>query len=69
MTPKLLFPFCYESHGFLFVELHDDRDLGGHVFEWAYAGSPFYRRFAGLSRLPRSARRLHSVHRLGAQRD
>lgn len=49
MTPKLLFPFCYESHGFLFVELHDDRRMGGTVFQWGYAGSPFFRRFGSIT--------------------
>ena len=49
MTPRLLFPVAYESHGFLFVELEDGRGKGGAVLEWGYAGSPFYVRFAALS--------------------
>jgi hypothetical protein len=48
MTPRLLFPIAYESHGFLFVELEDGRGEAGTVLEWAYAGSPFYVRFAAL---------------------
>ena len=48
MTPRLLFPIAYESHGFLFVELVDDEG-GGAVLEWAYAGSPFSVRFPSLS--------------------
>lgn len=46
MVPRLLFPVCYESWGFVLVELHDDGELGGACFEWAYAGSPFRLRFA-----------------------
>jgi hypothetical protein len=49
MTPRLLFPVCYESQGFLFVELADDLGSGGAVLEWAYAGSPFYVRFPSLA--------------------
>jgi hypothetical protein len=49
MTPRLLFPVAYESHGFLFVELEDGRDRCGTVLEWGYAGSPFYVRFPALS--------------------
>jgi len=49
MTPRLLFPVAYESHGFLFVELDDGWGQAGSVFEWGYAGSPFYVRFAALS--------------------
>jgi hypothetical protein len=48
-TPRALFPVAYESHGFLFVELEDDRGHGGAVLEWAYAGSPFYVRFPTLA--------------------
>lgn len=49
MTPRLLFPVCYESHGFLFVELEDGLGSGGACIEWAYAGSPFSVRFPSLS--------------------
>lgn len=49
MTPRLLFPVAYESHGFLFVELEDGRGSGGAVLEWAYAGSPYLVRFPALS--------------------
>jgi hypothetical protein len=49
MTPRLLFPVAYESHGFLFVEMEDGRGDAGAVLEWAYAGSPFYVRFPTLS--------------------
>lgn len=49
ITPRLFFPVAYESHGFLFVELEDGRGQAGAVLEWAYAGSPFYVRFAALS--------------------
>lgn len=45
MVPQLLFPVCYESWGFLLIELHDRRRLGGACFEWAYAGYPFRLRF------------------------
>ncbi|WP_456818642.1 hypothetical protein [Cellulomonas sp. URHB0016] len=51
MTPRLLFPVAYESHGFLFVELEDGRGSGGTVFRWAYAGSPYYVLFPTLSAL------------------
>ena len=49
MPPRLLFPVCYESHGFLFVELDNGREPGGACLEWGYAGSPFYVRFPNLS--------------------
>lgn len=49
MTPRLLFPVAYESHGFLFVELEDGRGSGGPVFRWAYAGSPYSLLFPTLS--------------------
>jgi hypothetical protein len=49
MTPRLLFPIAYESHGFLFVELDDGQGHPGAVLQWGYAGSPFYVRFATLS--------------------
>lgn len=49
MTPRLLFPLAYESHGFLLVELSDGDSQGGAVLEWGYAGSPFYLRFAAVS--------------------
>ncbi|MFL5798127.1 MAG: hypothetical protein ACJ77A_09360 [Actinomycetota bacterium] len=49
MTPRLLFPVCYESHGFLFVELEDGEGSGGACIEWAYGGSPFSIRFPRLS--------------------
>lgn len=48
MTPRLLFPVAYESHGFLFVELEDGRGHAGAILEWGYAGSPFYVRFGAL---------------------
>jgi hypothetical protein len=48
-TPRALFPVAYESHGFLFVELEDDRGHGGVILQWAYAGSAFYVRFPTLS--------------------
>ncbi|WP_155859312.1 hypothetical protein [Cellulomonas sp. KRMCY2] len=49
MTPSALFPFAYESHGFLFVELEDGRGHGDLVVEWGYGGSPFVVRFPALS--------------------
>ena len=49
MTPRALFPFAYESHGFLFVELADGLGHGDVVIEWCYAGSPFFVRFPKLS--------------------
>lgn len=49
MTPRLLFPVAYESHGFLLVELEDGRADAGAVLQWGYAGSPFYVRFPALS--------------------
>ena len=41
MTPQLLFPVCYESHSFLFVELDAPGQTGGACLEWAFAGSAF----------------------------
>jgi hypothetical protein len=49
MTPRLLFPVAYESHGFLFVELDDGRGDAGAVLQWEYAGSPFSVLFPTLS--------------------
>ena len=44
MYPKILFPVCYESHGYLFVELDNGRGSGGVCFE-TDPGSPFTLRF------------------------
>ncbi|WP_066586657.1 hypothetical protein [Cellulomonas timonensis] len=41
MTPQLLFPVCYESHSFLFVELDAPGQPGGACLDWAFAGSAF----------------------------
>jgi hypothetical protein len=49
MTPRLLFPVAYESHGFLFAELDDGQGEPGAVLDWGYGGSPFYVQFAALS--------------------
>jgi hypothetical protein len=49
MTPRLLFPVAYQSHGFLFIELDDGQGDPGAVLDWGYGGSPFYVRFAALS--------------------
>lgn len=43
--PAGLFPWCYESHNHLFVELDGPEIDGGALFEWAFAGSPFTLRF------------------------
>lgn len=41
-VPRPLFPLCYESHNFLFVELDDADGIGGGaLFEWAYGGDLF----------------------------
>ena len=49
MTPRLLFPVCYESHSFLFTELDDGLGSGGVCFDWGYCGSPFTVRFPSLA--------------------
>lgn len=56
MTPRLLFPFAYQSHGFLFVELEDGRGSGGAVLEWGLRGLPLRRALPGRHGLPRPAR-------------
>jgi hypothetical protein len=43
--PAGLFPWCYESHSHLFVELDAPGIDGGAMFEWAFAGSDFALRF------------------------
>ena len=48
-TPRLLFPVAYQSHSYLFVELHDERQLGGAIFSWGYCGSPFSLQHVRLS--------------------
>ncbi len=42
-----MFPWCYESHNHLFVELDGPGIQGGAMFEWAFAGSDFELRFHG----------------------
>jgi hypothetical protein len=49
MTPRLLFPVAYESHGFLFVELEDGRGSGGPVFYWTYGVEPFSLQFPTIT--------------------
>lgn len=49
LSPRLLFPVAYESHGLLFVELEDGRGSGDVVLEWGYGGQPYYVRFPTLS--------------------
>jgi hypothetical protein len=43
--PAGLFPWCYESHNHLFVELDGPGIDGGAMFEWMFAGSDFKLRF------------------------
>ena len=43
-SPRLLFPVCYESHGYLFVELEDGRGSGGICLE-SSPGADFTVRF------------------------
>lgn len=45
--PAGLFPWCYESHNHLFVELDGPGVEGGAMFEWGFAGSDFRLRFLG----------------------
>ena len=49
MAPRALFPFAYESHGFLSIELEDGRGNGGTVLEWGYGDEAFRVRFPALS--------------------
>jgi hypothetical protein len=49
MVPEVLFPLCYESWSFLFVELDTPERLGGRLFEWSYGGSDFRLRFGSLT--------------------
>ena len=46
MVPEVLFPLCYESWSFLFVELDTGEQSGGRVFGWMYGGSHHTLRFA-----------------------
>ncbi len=49
ISPRLLFPFAYESHGFLLTELDDGHGSGGVVVQWGYGDAEFvlqFRRFA-----------------------
>jgi hypothetical protein len=36
VTPRVMFPACYESHWFLMVELEDGHGHGGAVFDWSF---------------------------------
>ena len=62
-TPRLLFPLAYESHGFLLVELDDERLAGGAVFSWGYCGSPYTLQHASVSDY------LHQLAQVWEQRD
>jgi hypothetical protein len=42
MSPRLLFPFAYERHSFLFVELDGPAGDGGAVYEWGSADDDFH---------------------------
>lgn len=46
--PCGLFPWCYESHDFLFIELDGPGAFPGTIFEWAFAGSDFELRYRDL---------------------
>lgn len=48
MTPRLLFPFAYESWCYSFVELDSATHRGGAVLEWSSDGAPFAVQFASL---------------------
>jgi len=50
MPPIVMFPFCYESHLFLFVELEDGHGNGGPCFEWGYCDEAFHLRHTSVSR-------------------
>lgn len=42
LVPARLFPLCYTSWAFVFVELHaPEADDGGTLFEWMYGGADF----------------------------
>ena len=49
MTPRALFPFAYESHGFLSVALEDGQGNGGAVVQWGYGDEAFRVRFPTLT--------------------
>ena len=49
MTPALLFPVCYNSHCFMFVELDGLLASGGACIVWGYGGCPFRVTFPDLS--------------------
>ncbi len=40
-VPGLMFPFAYQSHDFLFVELESSPGSAGTVFAWGYGGTPW----------------------------
>lgn len=48
MVPEVLFPLCYESWSFLFVELDTPDHPGGRLFDWSYGGSDFRLRFRSV---------------------
>jgi hypothetical protein len=42
LIPARLFPLCYESWSYVFIELHaPEADDGGTLFEWMYGGADF----------------------------
>ena len=42
LVPARLFPICYTSWAFVFIELHaPEVDDGGTLFEWMYGGADF----------------------------
>jgi hypothetical protein len=49
MVPEALFPLCYESWSYLFVELETPDHAGGRLFDWSYGGSDFRLRFASVA--------------------
>jgi len=48
-SPRLLFPFAYQSRRFLLIEMEDGSGPGGTVIEWFIEGDPFTIRFPALS--------------------
>lgn len=49
LTPRLLFPFGYESRSYLLVELDAPNRPGGACLSWSYGGEPFRVRFPDLA--------------------
>jgi hypothetical protein len=47
-SPLGLFPWCYESHQHLLIELEGPGATPGTIFEWWFAGSDYHLRFTRL---------------------